>query len=76
MFEDIDINNVKKYLKSLSKNYEGNFLKIENFIRSEVDKIQKLKNSQKAVIPEIDFSELDQPNIDFIENVKKEGVLL
>ena len=75
MLEDIDINKVKNYLKSLSKNYEQNSLKIENFIKSEVDKIQKLKNSQKAVIPEIDFSELDQPNIDFIENVKKEDVL-
>ena len=39
MFEDIDINNVKNYLKSLSKNYEENFLKIENFIKSEVNKI-------------------------------------
>ena len=76
MLEDSDINNVKNYLKSLSKNYEQNFLKIENFIKSEVDKIQKLKNSQKAVIPEIDFSELDQPNIDFIENVKKRGCLI
>ena len=76
MFEDIDINNVKNYLKSLSKNYEENFLKIENFIKSEVDKIQKLKNSQKAVIPEIDFSRLDQSNIDFIENVKKRGCLI
>ena len=76
MLEDIDINNVKNYLKSLSKNYEENFLKIENFIKSEVDKIQQLKNSQKAVIPEIDFSELDQPNIDFIENVKKRGCLI
>ena len=76
MLEDIDINNVKNYLKSLSKNYEQNFLKIENFIKSEVDKIQKLKNSQKAVIPEIDFSELDQQNIDFIENVKKRGCLI
>ena len=75
MFEDIDINNVKNYLKSLSKNYEENFLKIENFIRSEVHKIQNLKNSKKAVIPEIDFNELDQPNIDFIENVKKKDVL-
>ena len=76
MLEDTDINNVKNYLKSLSKNYEQNFLKIENFIKSEVDKIQQLKNSQKAVIPEIDFSELDQPNIDFIENVKKRGCLI
>ncbi len=76
MFEDIDINNVKNYLKSLSKNYEENFLKIENFIKSEVDKIQKLKNSQKAVIPEIDFSRLDQSNIDFIENIKQRGCLI
>ena len=76
MFEDIDIFNVKNYLKSLSKNYEENFLKIENFIKTEVDKIQKLKNSQKAVIPEIDFSDLDQPNIDFIETVKKRGCLI
>ena len=49
---------------------------IENFIKSEVDKIQKLKNSQKAVIPEIDFSDLDQPNINFIETVKKRGCLI
>ena len=76
MLENIDINNVKNYLKSLSKNYEQNFLKIENFIKSEVDKIQKLKNSQKAIIPEIDFSDLDQPNIDFIETVKKRGCLI
>ena len=44
MFENIDINIVKKYLKNLSKNYEENFLKIENFIKSEVDEISKLKN--------------------------------
>ena len=76
MFEDIDIKKIKTDLKSLSKNYEENFLKIENFIKSEVDEISKLKNAQKTIIPEIKFSKLDQPNIDFVKIVKKRGCLI
>ena len=51
MFENIDIEKVKKKLRNHSKNYKENFSKIEKFIEIEIQEILNLKKNNKSIIP-------------------------
>ena len=76
MFEDIDIKAIKKELRNFSKNYVENFNKIEKFIKDEIDQILTLKKKNTSIIPEINFNQIDQENIQEINNIKKRGCVI
>ena len=74
---DQDIVEAKKILRNKSKNYKENFEKIEKFIEEEVQEIQKLKNSNSIIVPEINFKDLGKPESSkIINNIKKRGCVV
>jgi ectoine hydroxylase-related dioxygenase (phytanoyl-CoA dioxygenase family) len=74
---DQDIIEAKKILRNKSKNYKENFKKIEKFIETEVQEIQKLKNSNSIIIPEVDFKDLGKSdNSKIINDIKRRGCVV
>ena len=76
MFENIDIEKVKKELRNQSKNYKENFTKIKNFIETEIQEILNLKKNNKSIIPEISINEIDKSKTKVIEDIKKRGCVI
>ena len=76
-FEPKDIDNkiikAKKYLKSLSSNFQTNFFNIENDIDNEVQEINNLIQQKKQIIPEINYINIKNKSIDLevINLIKK-----
>ena len=72
MFHDIDnqIKSVKKILRKKSENYIQNFNKIKHFINIEIEEIQKLKNLNQPIIPEINFDSNEVNNDEIISESK------
>ena len=81
-FEPKDIDNkiikAKKYLKSLSSNFQTNFFNIENDIENEVQEINNLIQQKKQIIPEINYKDIKNNNIknDRLNIVKKRGCVV
>ena len=81
-FEPKDIDNkiikAKKYLKSLSSNFQTNFFNIENYIENEVQEIKNLIQQKKQIIPEINYKDIKNNNIknDRLNIVKKRGCVV
>ena len=77
---DIEINNKiiseKAYLREKSRDFIKNFEKIESYIEREVTEIENLKNSEKSIIPEINFKELSNHNEEIIRNIEKRGCVI
>ena len=74
---DQDIIEAKKILRNKSKNYKENFKKIEKFIEKEVQEIQKLQNSNSAIVPEIGFNDLSKSdNSNIIDTIKRRGCVV
>ena len=76
MFENIDIEKVKKELRNHSTNYKENFAKIEKFIETEIQEILNLKKNNKSIIPENSINEIDQKKTKVIEDIKKRGCVI
>ena len=78
MFEQIDedIKFSKIELRKKSKNYEENFNQIKKYIKTEIEEIKKLKNSNKSIIPEISFDSIEKDNFEFIKKIKKRGCVI
>ncbi|MDC6478011.1 DUF1479 family protein [Candidatus Pelagibacter sp.] len=78
MFDDIDnqIKFTKKILRKKSKDYIQNYKKIKNFIDIEVEEINRLKNSNQSIIPEISFDKIDVNNDEFIKKIKQRGCVI
>ncbi len=78
MFEQIneDIKFAKRELRKKSKNYEENFNQIKKYIKTEIEEIKKLKNSNKSIIPEISFDSIEKDNFEFIKKIKKRGCVI
>ena len=78
MFEQIneDIKFSKRELRKKSKNYEENFNQIKKYIKTEIEEIKKLKNSNKSIIPEISFDSIEKDNFEFIKKIKKRGCVI
>ena len=66
----------KKILRKKSHNYINNFKKIEKFIKNEIQELENLKNLSKSIIPDINFSELNNKNHKIKENVMKRGCII
>ena len=66
----------KKKLKEKSNNYVQNFKIIERYIKKEIEKIEKLKNSSKSIIPEIYYSDLKNDFLEVKKNVHKRGCVI
>ena len=77
---DIEINNKiiseKAHLREKSRDFIKNFEKIESYIEREVTEIENLKNSEKSIIPEINFKELSNHNEEIIRNIEKRGCVI
>ena len=74
---DQDIVEAKKILQNKSRNYKENFEKIEKFIEEEVQEIQKLKNSNSTIVPEINFKDLGKTESSkIINNIKRRGCVV
>ena len=74
---DQDIIHSKKILRSKSKDYKKNFQTIENFIKQEVEEIEKLKEINSPIIPEINFKDLHgKADPALIADIKKKGCLV
>jgi len=78
MFEDIDneIKSAKKILRKKSKDYIQNYKKIKKFIDIEVEEINRLKNLNQSIIPEICFDSIDGNNDKLIKNIKQRGCVI
>ena len=57
-YTDDQIKIVKAKLRNYSSNFHDNFKNIENFIKKELKKIEKLKEGSKPIIPEIKFKDI------------------
>ena len=66
----------KLILKKKSKNYKDNFLKIEKYIQSEVQNIEALKKNNSNIIPEVNFSDLNNHSENIIDEIKKRGCVV
>ncbi|GIT35939.1 MAG: hypothetical protein Ct9H300mP5_4080 [Candidatus Pelagibacterales bacterium] len=77
---DIEINNKiiseKAHLREKSRDFIKNFEKIESYIEREVTEIENLKNSEKSIIPEINFKELSNQMKKLLEILKKKGCVI
>jgi len=74
---DQDIIHSKKILRSKSKDYKKNFQTIENFIKQEVEEIEKLQKNNSPIIPEINFKDLNgKTDPALIADIKKKGCLV
>ena len=78
MFDDIDnqIKFAKKILRKKSKDYIQNYKKIKSFIDIEVEEINRLKNLNQSIIPEISFDTIDDNNDELIKNIKQRGCII
>ena len=78
MIEDIDneIKSAKKILRKKSKDYIQNYKKIKKFIDIEVEEINRLKNLNQSIIPEICFDSIDGNNDKLIKNIKQRGCVI
>jgi len=79
----LDINNLdqkivetKKLLRSLSSDFNKNFLNIKKFIQKEVEYITNEKKSNNKIIPEIKYSDLKLNNKNLIENIHRRGCVI
>ena len=77
-FENIEAKIIKEklILKKKSKNYKDNFLKIEKYIQSEVQNIEALKKNNSNIIPEVNFSDLNNHSENIIDEIKKRGCVV
>ncbi len=66
----------KKILRKKSHNYINNFKKIEKFIKNEIQELEKLKNLSKPIIPDINFSDLNNKNNKIKESVMNRGCII
>jgi hypothetical protein len=66
----------KKKLREKSNNFVNNFKKIEKFIKNEVEELEKLKKLSKPIIPDINFSDLNNKNHKIKENIMKRGCII
>jgi hypothetical protein len=66
----------KKILREKSNNFVNNFKKIEKFIKNEVEELEKLKKLSKPIIPDINFSDLNNKNHKIKENIMKRGCII
>ena len=66
----------KKILRKKSHNYINNFKKIEKFIKNEIQELEKLKNLSKPIIPDINFSDLNNKNNKIRESVMNRGCII
>ena len=66
----------KKILRKKSHNYINNFKKIEKFIKKEIQELENLKNLSKPIIPDINFSDLNNKNNEIRENVMNRGCII
>ena len=78
MFDDIDnqIKFAKKILRKKSKDYIQNYKKIKSFIDIEVEEINRLKNLNQSIIPEISFDTIDDNNDELIKKIKQRGCVI
>jgi len=78
MIEDIDneIKSAKKILRKKSKDYIQNYKKIKKFIDIEIEEINRLKNLNQSIIPEICFDSIDGNNDKLIKNIKQRGCVI
>ena len=81
-FDLIDIENKiiqsKKYLRSLSFNFQKNFLNIESCVKKEVQEIENLIKKNQKIIPEINYEDITKNNIksNIVNFVKKRGCVI
>ena len=68
--------NSKKKLRSQSKDYKKNFLKIHSFIEKEVNYILNLKKNKKNIIPEISFNNLAKNNTKIVNEIHRRGCVI
>ncbi len=68
--------NSKKKLRSQSKDYKKNFLKIHSFIKKEVNYILNLKKNKKNIIPEISFNNLAKNNTKIVNEIHRRGCVI
>jgi len=78
MFDDIDnqIKFAKNILRKKSKDYIQNYKKIKSFIDIEVEEINRLKNLNQSIIPEISFDIIDDNNDELIKKIKQRGCVI
>ena len=78
MLDDIShqIRSSKKTLRKKSKDYIRNFKKIEKFIKKEIGEIEELKKSSNKIIPEINFHELNKPQLNIIDAIHRRGCVI
>ena len=69
--------NKLSFLKKKFKDYKKNFQTIENFIKQEVEEIEKLQKNNSPIIPEINFRDLNEKtDLALIADIKKKGCLV
>ena len=73
---DDKIKIVKDKLRSYSSNFHNNFKNIENFIKKELKKIEKLKEGSKPIIPEIKFKDILNKDISSIDDILNTGCVI
>ena len=73
---DDNIKIVKAKLRNYSSNIHDNFKNIENFIRKELKKIEKLKEESKPIIPEIKFKDIVNNDISSIDDILNKGCVI
>ena len=73
---DDKIKIVKDKLRNYSSNFHDNFKNIENFIKKELKKIEKLKEGSKPIIPEIKFKDILNKDISSIDNILNRGCVI
>ncbi len=66
----------KKKLRKLSKNFKKNFISIENYLKNELNEINRLKKLSKNIIPEIKYEELSLYNTEILDQIKRRGCLI
>ena len=73
---DDKIKIVKDKLRNYSSNFHDNFKNIENFIKKELKKIEKLKEGSKPIIPEIKFKDILNKDISSIDDILNRGCVI
>jgi len=66
----------KKKLRELSSDFRKNFLNIEDFVSKEVAIIEQNKKNNKKIIPEINFKDLSENNIDVVKDIHHRGCVI
>ena len=75
-YTDDQIKIVKAKLRNYSSNFHDNFKNIENFIKIELKKMEKLKEGSKPIIPEIKFKDIINKDISSIDNILNRGCVI